>query len=353
MTLSISEIPTFTLTKKIAEYIDEIDKLVSKINITGNMTLVPKLRKTLHLKSVNSSISIEGNTLGFDKVKDTIRGKTVEGPFDEIIEAKNASEAYKLIDRTDLFSIDCFLKIESIMMWALVESNGFRDGKVVVSDGKKIYYTPPEASEVPAMTSKLFDWASKSGFPSYVLGAVMHYYIEAIHPFRDGNGRMGRFWHNAVLRKSDKIFKLISIETEISEKQSEYYRVLEECETVRDCTGFIEFMLDLTLSAVTKLSSIMEPEVSRLLSVLGERTLSSSQIMDKMGLKNRAHFLTYILRPALESGLVVMTDPEHPRSPRQKYHSLVFGNESINHGSLERAPPSELGTVIPDNNQYR
>jgi len=323
MVLELSDIPKFSYTVKAAELCNEIDRLLGVIKVSGDRTLEPRLRKTSHLKSVNSSIAIEGNTLGLLKVKDTIRGRTVEGPFDEILEAKNASKAYGMIDRVDVFSVDCFLEVESVMMWALVESNGFRDNKVVVSDGERIYYVAPEASEVPGMTEALFSWASGSGLPPYVTGAVMHYYIESIHPFRDGNGRMGRYWHTAVLRRSSKLFRMVSIESEIGGEQARYYEVLEECQAANDCTLFIEFMLELTLAAVSKLSRITDPGVTRLLTALGERTLSASEIMGRMGLRNRAHFLSNVLRPALDSGFVVMTDPEHPRSPHQKYRSTL------------------------------
>ena len=324
MALIYESIPTFKYSKLISDLINQINDALTTCDDNTDKSIRTILRKNSHIKSIQSSIAIEGNTLSLLKIKDTINGKIVEGPFDEIVEAKNAIKAYDLIDKTEIMSVDCFLKIESIMMWGLVDTNGFRDGKVVITDGETIYYEPPEASQVPGMVEKLFDWCSTSGYPLYLIAAVAHYYIEAIHPFRDGNGRMGRYWHSAMLRKQSKVFRMVSIENAISRRQQDYYDILEKCQKKNDCTGFIEFMLELTLSSLQSLSRILEPRMSALLTSMGGKPMTSAQIMDRLGLKDRKHFQSEYLRPALECGFVTMTEPNSPHSPSQRYVRLVF-----------------------------
>lgn len=324
MALRYENIPSFGYTKRISELIYDIDAALDSCTDDGDKTIRSVLRKNTFAASVQSSTAIEGNTLGLQKIKEMIRGKTVDGSFDEIVEAKDAIKAYDLIDKTNITSVDCFLKIESIMMWGLVETNGYRDGRVVITDGETIFYEPPEASEVPAMMDRLFDWCAASRYPLYLIAAVAHYYIEAVHPFRDGNGRMGRYWHSAVLHRQDKVFRMVSIENAIYRRQQDYYDILEECQKAEDCTHFIEFMLELTLSSLQSLSHILEPRMSALLTAMGNKPMSSKQIMDSLGLRDRANFQTCYLRPALEYGFIAMTEPESPHSPTQKYVRLVF-----------------------------
>jgi len=324
MILEINDIPRFQFTKSISDLCRDIDDLLESSQDLGDKGIVSILRKTTNVKSINSSLAIEGNSLGFMKIRDTIEGKAVEGPFDEIVEAKNAVKAYSLIDRTDVYSADCLLKVESIMMWGLVEENGFRDSKVVVTDGAKIYYEAPDASQVESMVGRLLDWCRGSGYPLYIVAAVAHYYIESIHPFRDGNGRMGRYWHSAMLRKQDKLFRMVSVENEIRRHQQEYYDVLERCQEVQDCTEFVEFALTLTKSALGDLSHLLDPHISALLRSMGTKPVSSAELMSKMGLRDRVNFQTNYLRPAVEHGFVEPTDPEHPRNPHQKYRRIVF-----------------------------
>ena len=324
MILKVEDIPKFNYSKKISELSKTIEGYLNSDDSYADKTIETVLRKTTRIHSVHSTTAIEGNTLGLLRVKDTIDGKPVEGPFDEIAEVKGALNAYKLIDKVDITSIDCFLKIESIMMWGLVEENGFRSGDVVIAEGDSVIYRPPKASDVEDLMARLFEWCSSSGLPGYIAGAIMHYYIEAIHPFRDGNGRMGRFWHSAILRRQDRRFRMVSIENAILRHQDDYYRVLEECQADFDCTGFVEFMMELTASVFGDVKHILEPKMSALLRAMGDKPMSSAEIMKKMGLKDRAHFQSVYLGPAIGYGFVAMSDPEHPHSPTQKYRRLVF-----------------------------
>jgi len=323
MILEIGDIPKFRFTKSVSALCGDIDGILESLGSSCS-DVSSALRKATRAKSICSSLEIEGNTLGIVKIREILAGKDVQGSFDDVVEAKNAVKAYSEIDRTDVFSMECFLKIESVMMWGLVEENGFRESKVVVTDGTKIYYEAPDASLVEPMVSRLFEWCRNSGYPMYLTAAIAHYYIESIHPFRDGNGRMGRYWHSAMLRKQDRLFRMVSIENAARTHQQEYYDILERCQSVQDCTEFVEFMLMLTNSALEELSYLLDTRISALLRAMGTKPLSSAQIMDRMGLRDRVNFQTKYLRPAVDHGFVELTDPEHPRNPHQKYRRIVF-----------------------------
>lgn len=323
MELDINDIPKFTYTQQIGNLYMSLETKLYDLNGIDNRRIRSKLRKISKLHSINSSLAIESNGLTLETMQDVIEGKLVEGPFDEVLEAKNASNAYNLIKTTDIFSIQGFLSVEEILMFGLVPENGFRTGKVGVSDGTDWVYIAPPASEVPLMMEKLLNWAKKSGYPGYIVGAIVHFYIEMIHPLRDGNGRIGRLWHNEIMSRYNRTFDLVSIENLIYLHQDEYYRILSEGQEDMDCTEFCRFCLGLLNAELGRMSLLTDPHIAKLLSVMDSKFRSSTEIMSRLDLKSRPYFLKNYLRPALNSGFVEMSDPEHPNSPKQKYRSLL------------------------------
>ena len=324
MSLEIGQIPSFEFTQKIAQLQRRIDEHLRDCRTIGDKYLKTKLRKVSRLKSINSSLAIEANSLTLETMQDIIDGKLVEGPFDEVLEAKNASAAYELMNSVDLTSVEDFLKIESVMMYGLVPVNGFRDRKVGVRNGEEWEYIAPPAEEVPAMVGRLFDWYTDTGFPPCVSGAIVHYYLEAIHPFRDGNGRMGRIWHNEILRRSSRCFELISVENLIYEQQEEYYSVLKECQDDMDCTPFVEFCMVLIERRLAGIARLSDRRILALTKAIGSGYRPAAEIMEKMGLSSRTNFLHNYMRPAIECGLVEMSNPNKPLDPTQKYRSNLF-----------------------------
>ena len=324
MRLEIGQIPSFEFTQKIAQLQRRIDEHLRDCRTIGDKYLKTKLRKVSRLKSINSSLAIEANSLTLETMQDIIDGKPVEGPFDEVLEAKNASAAYELMNSVDLTSVEDFLKIESVMMYGLVPVNGFRDCKVGVRNGEEWEYIAPPAEEVPAMVGRLFDWYANTGFPSCVSGAIVHYYLEAIHPFRDGNGPMGRIWHNEILRRSSRCFELISVENLIYEQQEEYYSVLKACQEDMDCTPFVEFCMVLIERRLAGIARLSDRRILALTKAIGSGYRSAAEIMEKMGLSSRTNFLRNYMRPAIECGLVEMSNPDKPLDPTQKYRSNLF-----------------------------
>ena len=173
------------------------------------------------------------------------------------------------------------------------------------------------------MMDELFNWCSQSGHPAYIVAAVAHYYIESIHPFPDGNGRMGRLWHNAMLVRCSKVFRMVSIENAIRDRQQEYYDVLERCQNAGDCTEFLKFMLNLTVTVLENLRALQNPYVFSLLSAMSDTPMTTSDILRKMKMSDRGNLQKRYLKPAIDSGFVAMTKPDHPHSPTQMYVKLI------------------------------
>lgn len=324
MVLSIQDIPSFEYTNEIASLCRDIEVLLKQSRNIRDQKIKTKLRKISKLKSINSSLAIESNSLTLEAMQDIIDGKLVEGPFDEIVEAKNAVKAYSMMKGIDLYSIEDFLRIEETLMFGLVPANGFRESGVGVYNGTDWDYIAPPATEVVPMMGRLFHWSENSGHPGYLKGAIVHFYLESIHPLRDGNGRIGRLWHNETMARENKVFKLLSIENLIHEHQDEYYEVLKQCQQDMQCNGFVVFCLRLIRDRLAKISHLQDPVMSRLLNAMSEEFMSASEIMERLGMSNRTYFLKNYIRPAVDCGFVEMLDPEHPRSSVQKYRSNLL-----------------------------
>ena len=324
MELQVDQIPTFNYSITIDTKCKQLSAYLKDCRNISNRSVKIRLHKISRLKSIHSTLLIESNGLTLDTMRDLINGKTVEGPFDEIVEAKNAIAAYNLMDKVDLSSEEDFLKVESVMMWGLVPANGYRDGMVGVYNGSEWEYIAPPAEMVPEMIDRLFGWFKGTGYPPFITGAIIHAYIEFIHPFRDGNGRMGRIWHNEILKRSEKVFSLISIEDLIRENQQTYYDVLKACQQDMDCTPFVEFCLDLLITRLAQISELSNDKVAEVLSKMDDGFVSASDLMKKLRLNNRSNFLKNYLRPAIACGFVEMSDPGHPHAHDQRYRSNLF-----------------------------
>lgn len=288
------------------------------------------------LRSVRSSIAIEGNGLDFSEVVGIANGEDVWAPFDEVVEARDALEAYRSMDGFDIWSVEDFLRAHDTMMFGLVETLGFRDHEVAVADGSRVVYRAPRHEKVPLMVERLFEWGRASELPPAVTGAIVHYYIESIHPFPDGNGRMGRLWNTALLRGSDPIYRLISLESEILERRQEYYDVLESCQhdNGQDCSDFVLFIMGCLSDAFVSLSHVNGDRVSRLLGCMEDGPMSSVDIMERLGLAHKTNFLRRYLDPAMEMGLVFRTESS-PNSCSQMYRRSA-GRSGSTH--MEIAP---------------
>ena len=269
-----------------------------------------------------------------EQVTAILDGKRILGNPNEIKEVQNAYQAYELMLHLDPSSVDDLLKAHKLMMNGLVPENGkFRSGDVGVFDGDVLIHMAPPAEFVAEHILNLFAWYQQSELHPLIKSAIFHYEFEFIHPFADGNGRMGRMWHSLLLGKWKELFFWLPIEELIQSRQKEYYDALGVADKQADSAGFVELMLEIirdSLREVTVVGRFYSQDndqvtdqdktpISRLLSALGDNTLSASELMERLGLSHRPTFRKNYLNPALEQNLIERTIPDKPNSRNQKY----------------------------------
>ncbi len=237
--------PPFEITNAILDEIAEIAELVGQVNATSGLSTNPMLRRTNRIRTIHASLAIEQNTLTLEQVTAILNGKRVIGPQKDIAEAKNAYEIYEMMEQLDPYSVEDLLSSHAVMTRGLVEESGcFRSGPVGVVDkqGNILHFgTLPDY--VPGNTRELLDWVRDSNFHMLIKSCVFHYELELIHPFADGNGRMGRLWHTLLLTKWKPLFAWLPVETVIHDRQSEYYNAINQSNFEGESTAFIVFML--------------------------------------------------------------------------------------------------------------
>lgn len=325
--------PPFTITNKILTYVSSISEKIGRITATSSLESKPHLRRNNRIKSIHSSLKIEANSLSLRQVRDVIGGKTVLGKQTEIQEVKNAYEAYERLSEIDPYSIKDLKTFHGIMTRYLVnESGDFRHGEEGVFNGDQCIFMAPPAHLVPELMSDLFNWMNKSRNTIHplILASVFHYEFVFIHPFSDGNGRMARLWHTAILAKWKPIFEYIPIESQIEKFQTEYYDAIAQCHRAGSSTGFIEFMLsqidkilDDIPAQINEENHLLSDYVQKLLSVMEyDIPYTSNALMEKLDLKSKETFRKNYLHPAIKLNLIRMTLPDKPRSRSQKYIKL-------------------------------
>lgn len=238
--------PPFKLTNTMLDLVASISEKVGRITTGKNLESKPHLRKNNRVKSIYSSLKIEANSLTIGQVRDVIDGKLVLGEQKEIQEVKNAYEAYEKINEIDPYDIEELKHIHGIMTKYLIDESGcFRHGEEGVFNGEECIFMAPPARFVPHLMEELFDWMEreKEEVHPLILSCVFHYEFVFIHPFTDGNGRMARLWHTAILAKWNPIFEYIPIESQIEKFQDDYYDAIAKCHVEGESTVFIEFML--------------------------------------------------------------------------------------------------------------
>jgi Fic family protein len=204
-----------------------------------------RLRKQNRIKTIHSSLAIEGNSLNLEQVSALLENSRVIGPKKDILEVQNAIKAYDQIAAFDPYSTKDFLKAHKALMEGIIESSGqFRRTQVGIVKGSEVQHVAPSHSMVPGLMHDLFDYLKKSKDMDIIKSCVFHYETEFIHPFEDGNGRMGRFWQTRFLMEVNPIFEYVPIEETIKNNQEQYYQALADSDNTGKSTVFIEFMLD-------------------------------------------------------------------------------------------------------------
>ena len=319
--------PPFNITGDMLSLVSDIMEILGELKVVSNLEKMPRLRKVNRLKSIHSSLAIENNTLSLSQVTDVIDGKRVLAPYEDILAVKNASSAYKIMNKVDPYSIKDLLKVHFLMMNGLVSEAGqLRTNQVGVFNEKgEVVHLAPSHTFVPTLIENLFDWVKESKTHMLIKSSVFHYEFEFIHPFRDGNGRMGRLWQTILLSSWKEIFQFVPIENIIMKNQEEYYRAITLSTSEGKSNKFILFMLKAIKSALEEIMTqtqaekkFLPKEVENLLSVMEDYPESSEILMQKLGLKSREGFRRNYLNPALKLGVIKRTS-EKLTSKNQKY----------------------------------
>lgn len=320
--------PPFHMTDKITNLIAAISEQLGQIKVLSKGNLTPHLRKENRIRTIHSSLAIEHNSLSLEQVTAIIDGKRILGNPVEIKEVKNAYTTYEMMLTLDPFSVDDLLKAHEAMMKELISENGrFRSGGVGVFNGKALVHMAPPANMVPGQIQDLFSWYKASEIHPLIRSAIFHYEFEFIHPFADGNGRMGRMWHSLLLGRWNEIFYWLPVEDLIRSRQEEYYKALGKSDRDADSSAFVEFLLQVILDTLQNTTVVgnyeveepKDPLVDTLREAIGKDTLSATEIMKRLGLSHRPTFRQNYLNPALSHGVIEMTIPDKPNSRNQKY----------------------------------
>lgn len=237
--------PPFEITNEIIDRVAEIAELVGRLNVNPHLTANPTLRRSNRIRTIHGSLAIEQNTLSLEQVTAVLNGKHVLAPPKDIAEVKNAYEIYDRLEDLDPYSIDDLLDAHAIMTRGLVEESGMfrtRPVGVVDSEGHVLHFgTLPQY--VPDLVMELLEWVKNSSIHMLIRSCVFHYEFELIHPFADGNGRVGRLWHTLLLSKWNPAFAWLPVESIIHDRQQEYYDAINVSNNMGESTVFIEFML--------------------------------------------------------------------------------------------------------------
>lgn len=247
-------VPPFDITEEISNLTIMIAETVGHLSAKIGVTPTPMLRKQNRIKTIQSSLAIENNSLSIEQVTDILDGKRVLGAPNEIREVKNAIDAYNLLFELDPYKEADLLKAHCLMMTDLVSENGiYRSGGVGVFDGDRCIHLAPPAMRVPSLMRDLLMWAKNTRVHPLISSCVFHYEFEFIHPFADGNGRMGRMWQTLLLMQWNQIFAWIPVETIVKGHQQEYYAAIAASDTSGKSTDFITFMLRCLLEALLEM----------------------------------------------------------------------------------------------------
>ena len=321
--------PPYDITDEMLEIVSQIMENLGKLSNVNELERLPKLRRINRIKSIYSSLAIENNTLSIEQVTDIIDGKRILGPQEDILAVKNANLAYKELENVNPYDMNDLLKIHKIMMNGLVlEAGEIRTRQVGVYNEKgEVVHIAPPANLVINLLTQLFDWVQNSSANMLIKSCIFHYEFEFIHPFCDGNGRMGRFWQTALLSKWKPIFAWIPIESIIKDNQDSYYKAITLSTSQGKSNIFILFMLNCLNEAIKDISkdtknhiNHIDNQMAKLLEVMEFYPQSAVELMKKLNLKSRISFRQNYINPALQMGLIEMTEPDKPTSKNQKYY---------------------------------
>jgi len=236
--------PPFEISNSILKLLTSISEKIGEVNANHLHKPSPDLRKKNRVKTIKASLEIEGNTLSEDQITAIIENKRIIAPKKDIIEVINAIDVYENLAQFDPKSLKSFLKAHKLLMKGLIAAPGkLRTKEVGIFKGNQVSHVAPPAENLDFLVNELFNYIKYEEDPLLIKSCVMHYEIEFIHPFMDGNGKMGRLWQTLILMNAYPVFEFLPFETIIKDRQNEYYEVLEKCDKEGKSTKFIEFIL--------------------------------------------------------------------------------------------------------------
>ena len=337
-----SYLPPHTITPAILSLVAEIAGEVGRLGALSGAAHVPKLRRENRIRSIHASLAIENNTLSLDQVTAVISGKRVLGLPREIQEVKNAFAAYEAMPSWKPSTVKDLLAAHRLLMEGLVDDAGkFRSRSLGIAKGNRIVHLAPPADRVPGLMKDLLGWLKRTDAHPLIAGCVFHYELEFIHPFADGNGRIGRLWQTVILSQWNALFAYLPVETVIRDRQAQYYKVLATCDRAGNSTCFIEFLLSALLTALREAGNLqtgeqvdkqvdeqLSEQVARILKTCSQGPRTKAQILESAGFANAyLNYKRHIL-PLIQSGLLEMTIPDKPNSRLQKYRLTAKGRAS-------------------------
>lgn len=245
--------PPYSITPNILKLVSSISAKLGAINATHLQAPKTELRRSNTIKTIQASLGIEGNTLSIDQVTALVNNKRIMAPKKDILEVQNAIKVYDALPMFKSSSVSSFLKAHQLMMNGLVSYSGkFRSAAAGIVKGSKLTHLAPKANMVKPLMNELFTYLKKDQDLLLIKSCVFHYELEFIHPFEDGNGRMGRLWQTVILKELNPIFSFLPVESIIKQKQAEYYNTLEHSDKSGNSTLFIEFMLEIIDKALAE-----------------------------------------------------------------------------------------------------
>ena len=307
--------PPFTISAKAINLIAEISAQIERYAIRMEQMDSLKLRKANRIRTIHSSLAIEGNQLSEGEVLAILEGKTVIAPQKEILEVRNAIRTYELYPTLNPYSIDDMLTAHQTMMAGLIDEAGmFRKKGVGVFDGTTAVHIAPPAERVKGLMNDLFIWLENSEDHLLIKSCVFHYEFEFIHPFTDGNGRTGRLWQSLILGKLNPLFGHLPVENMIYANQQAYYDAIAKSSAIGDSQPFIDFMLQEILNALEEHKGASADEIGHANSLSGneirilelirlDRHISAKRIAEDIGASQRQ--IERLLASLKERNLIV------------------------------------------------
>ena len=323
--------PPYTITPAVLSCVVQIGEAIGQAEAAG-VARDLRLRRINRIRTVHGSLAIEGNLLSEQQVSTILDGKPVIAPPKDVQEARNALDAYDRYRRWKPASETDLLHAHRVLMTGLLDVPGrYRRTNVGVMGPGQVDHIGPPAERVPELMTNLLTWLEGADEHPLIASSVFHYELEFIHPFEDGNGRMGRLWQTVILTRWKALFADVPVESLVHARQRHYYEAIRQSSADGESTRFIAFMLGTILDALRvptlsdQASDQVSDQVTRLLKALRKAPKTAARLMADMGLSHRPAFRKNYLRPAMSAGLVEMIHPESPTHRNQKYRLTARG----------------------------